>query len=129
MPFGGWLMSAQSASEQGPVGPEDLEVTLAVRRDLGADNERAVIAEFLNRLGSAIDDRVDARVEARTSALSRSRSDRQPSIALGVTSVVLVLPISSIVLGTTKGSVGGVIVMIITLAAITAVNFAYARRR
>ncbi|MBO0850417.1 MAG: hypothetical protein J2P20_13200 [Pseudonocardia sp.] len=111
------------------MGPEDLEVTLAVRRDLGADNERAVIAEFLNRLGSAIDDRVDARVEARTSALSRSRSDRQPSIALGVTSVVLVLPISSIVLGTTKGSVGGMIVMIITLAAITAVNFAYARRR
>src|SRR5882724_9029014 len=56
-------MSAQTTgSEKGPVRPEDLEVTLAVRRDLGAGNDQAVIGEFLDRLGSAIDDQVDARV-------------------------------------------------------------------
>lgn len=122
-------MSAHSAFEEGPVRPEDLEVTLAVRRDLGADNEAAVIAEFLNRLGSAIDDRVDARVQARASATSRPVPDRKPSIALAITSIVLALPITGTVLGTTMGSTGGIILMITTWAAIVTVNLAYARRR
>ena len=122
-------MSAQSASEEGPVCPEDLEVTLAVRHDLGADNEPAVIAEFLDRLGSAIDDRVDARVQARISATSRPVPDRKPSIALAITSIVLAPAITATVLDATKGSTGGIILMIIAWAGIVAVNLAYSRWR
>jgi len=123
-------MSAQTTgSEKGPVRPEDLEVTLAVRRDLGAGNDQAVIGEFLDRLGSAIDDRVDARVEARTPAMSRADRDRPPSTALGVVSILSGIPTTWIVLGITHGSVGGIILLIITWVAIAAVNLAHTQRR
>lgn len=122
-------MSEQTRPEQTPVRPEDLEVTLAVRRDLGADNEPAVIAEFLDRVGSAIDDRVDTRIQARTSARTRPGPDRRPSIALAITSMVLAVPITGSVLTFTRGSTGGIILMIITWAAIVAINLAYTRRR
>ena len=45
-----------------PVDPDDLAVTLAVRKDLGPQHDEAVIGEFLDRVGEAIDQRVDERV-------------------------------------------------------------------
>jgi hypothetical protein len=122
-------MSAQTPrSEGGPVQPDDLEVTLAVRRDLGAEHDQAVIGEFLDRVGSAIDERVDARVHARTAPLSQPGPERQPSIALGIVSILSGIAGTAIVLGITAGSTGGIVLTTIVWAAIAAVNITYTRR-
>jgi hypothetical protein len=122
-------MSARpTGSDDGPVRPEDLDVTLAVRRELGPDHDDAVVGEFLDRVGAAIDARVDARVAERSPAVPPA-AEEKPSVALGVVSLLSGIPISGIVLGTTHGSVAGVILMIITWMAIAAVNVAHTRRR
>jgi hypothetical protein len=122
-------MSARpTGSDDGPVRPEDLDVTLAVRRELGPDHDDAVVGEFLDRVGAAIDARVDARVAERSPAVPPA-AEEKPSVALGVVSLLSGIPISGIVLGTTHGSVAGVILMIITWIAIAAVNVAHTRRR
>jgi hypothetical protein len=126
-------MGAQTGGfDQGPIPPEDLEVTLAVRNDLGPDNDRAVIAEFLDRVGSTIDARVDARVsaliQARIPAPAPRAADRRPSIALGVVSIVSAIPITAIVLGTTHASLAGIILLIVAWVAIAAANLAQSRR-
>lgn len=123
-------MSAQAAgSEGGPVRPEDVEVSLAVRRDLGPDHDQAVIGEFLDRVGSAIDERVDARVQARASLVPAPVPDRRPSIALGVMSLIAGVACTAIALGVTRGSLGGIVLTGVCWAAIAVVNVAYTRRR
>lgn len=59
---------------------------------------------------------------------SRSGSDRPPSTALGIVSILSGIPITATVLGVTDGSVAGVILLIIAWAAIAAVNLAHSRR-
>lgn len=97
----------------------------------------AVIAEFLDRIGSAIDARVDAQVDTRVEAQVRARTsvaapqaqDQRPSIALPVVSIGSGIPITAIVLGTTHASIAGIILLITAWVAIAAVNIAYIRRR
>jgi hypothetical protein len=127
-------MSAQAAgAEEGPVRPEDVEVSLAVRRELGPDHDQAVIGEFLDRVGSAIDERVDARVQARASLVPGPAPDpvpaRPPSIALGIMSLLAGVACTAIALGVTAGSLGGIILTGVCWAAIAVVNAAYTRRR
>lgn len=125
----GLPMTAQTTGSQaGPVQSEDLEVTLAVRRDLGPEHDQAVIGEFLDRVGSAIDERVDARVAARPAAPSHPEPARQPSIALAIVSILSGIGTTGIVLGVTAGSTGGIILTIIVWAAIAAINVTYTRR-
>lgn len=106
-----------------------------MRRDLGGHDDQAVIREFLDRVGSGIDDRVDARVEARisaaarASAASRAGRARRPSIALGIVSIVSGIPITAIVLSLSRASVGGMIVLVVVWAAIVAVNLVDTRQR
>jgi hypothetical protein len=123
-------MSGRSGSpEDRPVRAEDLDVTLAVRRELGAERDQAVIGEFLDRVGAAIDERVDARVEARTRSGPAPGADQRPSTALAVVSVLSGIPITAIVLGVTHGSVAGCVVLVIVWLAIVGVNVAQAHRR
>lgn len=101
------------------VSPDDLAVTLAVREDLGPAHDPAVIAEFLDRVGGAIDARVDARVAARDPAPVRGHR----SASLQMMSLVFGIPITAIAGGQ---GLGGIVVAWVGIAA---VNVADALRR
>lgn len=103
---------------------EDVEVSLAVARDLGPGSEVAVVAEFLERVGPAIDARVDARL-SRTEPPTAAPG--QPALAFA--SVALGVPITGITLGTTGGGLDGVVVTALAWAGLAAVNLAAGFRR
>ena len=99
---------------------DDLAVTLAVRGDLGPEHEPAVIAEFLDRVGGAIDRRVDERLAARKT--ERVRPERSgPPIAFF--SLVFGIPITAISAG------HGLAAMALAWGGIAAINVADALRR
>lgn len=99
---------------------DDVAVTLAVREDLGPQHDPAVIAEFLDRVGAAIDARVDARAAA---ARGPERpADGGPPIAFF--SLAFGIPITAIAGG--QAGLGGIA---LAWAGIAAVNVAHALRR
>ena len=98
------------------ITPDDVAVTLAVRADLGPEHEPAVIAEFLDRVGSAIDARVDERVQAQA-----PRAEGVPAVA--IVSLVMGIPITAVA---AEQGIGGIV---IAWAGIAAVNVAAAIRR
>jgi hypothetical protein len=108
------------------VSREDVEVSLAVARDLGPGSEVAVVSEFLDRVGPAIDARVDAEVDARLAEVRRDRGDGTGQPALGFVSVALGIPITAI---TVSSGDGGIVATAIAWAGIAAVNLAAGRRR
>jgi hypothetical protein len=112
-----------------PVSREDVEVSLAVARDLGPGSEPAVVEEFLARVGPAIDARVDAHVSAsrRVPGDRGGGSSGQPALAFA--SVGIGIPITAIVLGTTGGGVDGVVALAVAWAGLAAVNAAASLRR
>ena len=102
------------------LSPEDVAVTLAVREDLGSQYDPAVIAEFLDRVGGAIDDRVDQRLAA-----ARLRGPEKDSgLPLGIVSLAMGIPITAIAGGV--ADLGGIA---LAWAGIAAVNIAHAVRR
>ena len=111
-----------------PISSDDLEVSLAVRRDLGPQHDAAVVGEFLDRVGAAIDERVDARLAA-AKQLPGQRSDhRRPGPSpLAFASIGMGIPITAIALGTTSGGVDGIVALLIAWAGIIGVNLAYGR--
>jgi hypothetical protein len=109
-----------TAGGTGPVSREDLAVTLAVRGELGPGNEPAVIGEFLERVGPAIDARVDERLAR--SAPAPARRSGQPFLALA--SVVAGVPITAISLGAGDGGATGVVATGVAWAGLAAVNAA-----
>lgn len=103
-----------------PIAADDVAVTLAVRADLGPAHEPAVIAEFLDRVGAQIDQRVDARVAALRA--EQPRPDRGgPPIAFF--SLIFGIPITAISAGHGLGA------MLVAWGGIAAVNLADALRR
>lgn len=100
------------------ISGDDLAVTLAVREDLGPGSDPAVIAEFLDRVGSAIDQRVDERVAA------QRESDGGGGPSLAFFSLVFGIPITAIAGG--QEGLGGIA---LAWAGIAAVNVAHALRR
>lgn len=98
---------------------EDVAVSLAVRADLGAEHEPAVIAEFLDRVGVAIDERVDARVAERV----RVQPGGLSRLVLPLSSLVLGIPITAIAASQGLGA------LIISWGGIAAINVADALRR
>lgn len=108
------------AEQARPIGADDVAVTLAVRGDLGPEHEPAVIAEFLDRVGDAIDQRVDARVAA--AKLDQPRPERDgPPIAFF--SLIFGIPITAISANQGLGA------MVIAWGGIAAINLADALRR
>jgi hypothetical protein len=120
-----------------PVTEDDVAVSLGVARDLGPGNEAAVVTEFLDRVGPAIDARVDARVGARVDARVGARAARgqgEPSArtgqpALAFVSVLAGIPITAVSLGITDGGVDGVVATAVAWAGLAAVNAATSLRR
>lgn len=98
------------------VEPDDLAVTLRVRDDLGPQHDEAVVGEFLDRVGDAIDARVDERVAAAGTSSGRS--------ALPYASLALGIPITAV-----AGGVGGLGGVALAWAGIAVVNVADALRR
>ena len=107
-----------------PVSADDLAVTLAVRQDLGPTADAAVIAEFLDRVGPAI----DARVEQRLAAVPAAPSGRGAgaSLALAMASMGMGIPISAIALNAGDGA-GGVLALGVAWAGIVGVNWGFGR--
>lgn len=114
--------------QRDPVRREDLDVTLGVRQELGPEHDDAVIADFLGRVGPAIDERVDARLAAQRSA-SPGDQGRRPPITLAIVSIVGGFLMSSVVLGTTQGSGAGVFLLVVVWIAIAALNVLHVRGR
>lgn len=108
-----------------PVGHDDLAVTLAVRGELGPGSDDAVIAEFLDRVGTAIDQRVDQRVADRAGGKVAERGARHTRSGpqLGFFSLVFGIPITAIAANQGMGP------MVVAWAGIAAVNLADALRR
>jgi hypothetical protein len=103
---------------QPEITAEDVAVTLAVRHDLGEANEAAVIAEFLERVGKTIDERVDARVAAQAKPRRSAHSHQLPFLSL-----VFGIPITAI--ASSQGLAG----MLAAWGGIAAINLADALRR
>jgi hypothetical protein len=111
---------------QPPIDPDDIAVTLAVRKDLGPQHDEAVIAEFLDRVGGAIDQRVDERVKAaKLPALPADSASRAGG--LGFLSLVLGVPVTAICLNSPDNPVVGLVATAIAWAGIAAVNVAHRR--
>jgi hypothetical protein len=113
-----------------PVSADDLAVTLAVRQDLGPEHDEAVIAEFLDRVGPAID--------ARAAAVASSQQDARPGATVGDTglrstilagaSIVAGIPITAIALNSTESAAGGLLATLVAWTGIAVVNIAHGRR-
>ncbi len=114
--------------QRAPIDEDDVAVSLAVRRDLGAGHDGAVIAEFLDRVGSSIDERVEQRLNESVSAPSTSPTVRAPTV-LGYVSVAAGIPVTAISLGTTQGGLSGVVAMVVGWSGLAAINFAHRARR
>jgi hypothetical protein len=95
------------------ISADDVAVTLAVRDDLGPAHESAVIAEFLDRVGDAIDQRVQAIRQPRQRGASHLPA---ASLALGIPITAIAAP-------------HGVTAMVVAWAGIAVVNLADALRR
>jgi len=104
-----------------PITADDLAVTLAVREDMGPGHDAAVIGEFLDRVGTAIDARVDAKVAVVQSSAAVARRRGRPE--LGFFSLVFGIPITAI------SSSQGLGAMAIAWSGIAVVNLADALRR
>lgn len=103
------------------ISPDDVAVTLAVRDDLGPQHDPAVIAEFLDRVGGAIDERVDARLASARTAEPVSEGGGPP---IAFFSLIFGIPITAIAGG--QAGLGGIA---IAWGGIAAVNLAHALRR
>ncbi|HVX47423.1 MAG TPA: hypothetical protein VHC49_26265 [Mycobacteriales bacterium] len=117
-----------------PIAAEDVAGTIAARQALGADNEQAVIAAFLERTGQAIDARVDAHLAvgaalrpAAQPARPEPKRPRDPgSLALAIVSMVIAIPLTGI--ATQFDGVTAVVMLVAAWVGIVAVNLAYNRR-
>ncbi|MCU1673464.1 MAG: hypothetical protein JWN77_1577 [Frankiales bacterium] len=107
-----------------PVQPDDLVVSLAVRKDLGPQHDEAVIGEFLDRVGEAIDQRVDARMKA----VPLPADSPASSSGLGIVSLALGIPITAIALHGPESDAVGLVATVVAWAGIAAVNLAHRRR-
>lgn len=99
---------------------EDVAVTLAVRDDLGPEHDPAVIAEFLDRVGGAIDRRVDERLAALRTEWARPERSGPP---IAFFSLIFGIPITAISASQGLGA------MVIAWGGIAAINVADALRR
>ena len=102
------------------LGGDDLAVTLAVRGDLGPEHEPAVIGEFLDRVGTAIDQRVDERVAAMRAEQPRPERSGPP---IAFFSLIFGIPITAI------SASAGIAEMLVAWGGIAAINVADALRR
>ncbi|MGX7677994.1 hypothetical protein ACSMXN_03760 [Jatrophihabitans sp. DSM 45814] len=124
-----------------PISDEDLAISIAVRNDIGPEHDDAVISEFLDRVGWAIDERVDTRMAGHQAGAANGyqpaaqsnqggRSDRAGARTfIAAASLITGIPVTAIALGTTHGGLSGIIAMVIGWTGIAAINIAHAHQR
>lgn len=119
-----------ASGSQRPVSADDLAVTLAVRSDLGPGHDDAVLAEFLDRVGPAIDARAAAAVASRGQDTRPAGPDTglRATILAGA-SIVAGIPITAISLGVTESETGGLLATLVAWTGIAVVNIAHGRSR
>lgn len=127
---GGRRMSGSPIT--GPVGVEDVQVALDVARELGPGAERAVVDDFLTRVGQGIDARVDDRLARQRLQQPAEAAAERNRLVLALASLVAGIPVSAIALGASTGAhsgLTGVVSMVIGWSGIAAVNCAHRRHR
>lgn len=102
--------------------PDEVRVAAETHRELGPDYQTAVIESFLDKVGREIDARVDARLSLVQPGV---RAPRQPgrggSLALGIVSLGVGIPLT----GITEGTHSGLVALAVIWAAIAVINVAY----
>ena len=92
-----------------PTARRELEVTLAARKELGAEHDDALVAGFVDRIESELDRRVDERV-ARQMPRGRKQSVVNPG------NLALAIPIIAI-----AGGLAGLAGLVLAFAALVTV--------
>jgi hypothetical protein len=121
----GYILSVSSSS----LTPDEIRAAAETHAELGSEYQNAVIESFLEKVGNEIDARVDARLNISRypgpaqAPMPRAKRDNS-SVALGVISIVLGIPITAIVAYSPAHLVGLIVVWI----AIAVINVAYAVR-
>jgi hypothetical protein len=114
------------------VDTDDVAGVLAARRVLGAEAEPAVITEFLNRTGQAIDARVDQRLAARSvpaspagsgTAREDDRWQKSMALKLALGSILLGFPVTAVATRFAGG--GGVAISIVAWVVIAVINIVF----
>lgn len=109
--------------------PDEIRAAAETHYELGNEYQSAVIESFLEKVGNEIDARVDARLNMSRypgpakAPDPRARRERS-SIALGVISIILGIPITAIVAYSPAHLTGLVVVWV----AIAVINIAHAAR-
>jgi hypothetical protein len=81
---------------------EEAAAALAARRELGEELERAIIESFVERVEQTIDARVDQRLAER----HRAREVDRTTVAIGLGSIALSIPITGAASALPDGSSG-----------------------
>ena len=91
-----------AAPETGGELREEAAAAIAARRELGEDLEPAIIESFVERVERTIDARVDERLAER----KRPREVDRTTVAIGLGSIALSIPITGAAAGLPDGSSG-----------------------
>ncbi|HET9893910.1 MAG TPA: hypothetical protein VFQ44_03150 [Streptosporangiaceae bacterium] len=107
--------------------PDEIRAAAETHRELGPEYQSAVIESFIDKVGKEIDARVDARLgraqHGAPAQVSRS-SGRGASLALGIVSISLGIPITAIIAANHYSAVALVLVWV----AIAVINIAFSHQ-
>ncbi|WP_336206530.1 hypothetical protein [Nonomuraea sp. LPB2021202275-12-8] len=103
---------------------EDLQATLAARRDLGPEYESALVDSLVERLDATIAARVHAELQMRGAVPPKQKSSGNAMIPIALGSMGIGIPLTAVAAGT-AGVVGLMIawvsIIVINVAAATAI--------
>ncbi len=100
---------------------EDLQATLAARRDLGPEYEPALVDSLVERLDATIAARVDAELRLRGVHPAKRRGGGSGMVPIALGSMAIGIPLTAI------ANTSGPIALIVTWIAIVAINVAAAK--
>lgn len=106
------------------ISREDIEATLEVRREQGAQLEPALVDAMAQRVEATVRRRFEAEVAEHRRMEAASRHGQGARIAVAVCSLVMGIPLTAIAAGS-----AGIIGLVIAWVGIVLVNMALAIRR
>ena len=105
------------------VGRDDIEATLDVRRERGAEIEPALVDAMAHKIEATVRRRYDAEVAERRRREAADQSGRGGRIAVAVVSLCMAIPLTAIALDS------GLLALVIVWTGIALVNIALGIRR
>lgn len=106
------------------ISRDDIEATLAVRQERGAEMEPALVDAMAAKIEATVRRRHEAEIaEQRRSELAASRG-QGARIAIAIVSLVMGIPITAI-----AGGMGGLAGIVVVWVGIVLVNMVFAMRR